>query len=130
MRKKKINREFHIFSVVSDFEIYKDGARFLTPRIMELVRAVHETGSILAASKEVHMAYPQAWNTLNALNRTAALPVVVRHHGGEKGGGTLVTPFGLRLLYRFDKLQARYDEFILDMEEGIQDLCSLPTKAK
>ncbi|MDR2791426.1 MAG: LysR family transcriptional regulator [Tannerellaceae bacterium] len=128
MEKKKKKTEFHIFSVVSDFEIYKDGARFLTPRIMDLVRAVHETGSILAASKEVHIAYPKAWNMLNTLNRAAALPVVIRNHGGEKGGGTLVTPFGLKLLHRFDKLQASYDKFILNMEEGIQDLCSLPLK--
>jgi molybdate transport system regulatory protein len=120
--KKNVNK-LHIFSIVSDFEVYKDGMRFLNPRAIELVKAVHETGSILAAAKASHMAYPQAWNLLNTVNHIANLPVVVRQHGGECGGGTIITPFGMQLVKKFEKLQARYDKFILEMEEEVQDLC-------
>ncbi|MDR3129225.1 MAG: LysR family transcriptional regulator [Tannerellaceae bacterium] len=130
MKKKKKNndKELHIFSVVSDFEISKDGVCFLTPRAVDLIKAVHETGSILAASKEARIAYPQAWNLLDTLNHISDLPVVVRQQGGIHGGGTIVTPFGMRLITRYCKLQAKYDNFILEMEKEIQDLFTFVAK--
>ncbi|MDR3127171.1 MAG: LysR family transcriptional regulator [Tannerellaceae bacterium] len=118
------NRSY-IFSIVSDLEICKDGVLFLTPRAMELVKAVHETGSILSAAKEAHVAYPQAWKLLNNLNHVSPLPVIIRLQGGTHGGGTIVTPFGRKLLAKFEKLQTKYDKFILEMEEEVQDLCDL-----
>jgi molybdate transport system regulatory protein len=124
-RKKKNSGSEYIFSVVSDLEIRKDGVRFLTPRAVELVKAVHETGSILAAAKEVHMAYPQAWDLLNSLNHVTPSPIIIRRQGGTHGGGTFVTPFGLKLVAEFDKLQKKFDTFILKLEEDVQDLYSL-----
>jgi molybdate transport system regulatory protein len=91
---------------------------------MELLKLIQTKGSILAASKAMRMSYQQAWAIVKDLNATAALPVVVRQRGGINGGGAVITAFGLKLMERFDAIQARYNRYLLDLDEAVQGLCS------
>jgi molybdate transport system regulatory protein len=81
-------------------------------------------GSILSASKELRMSYQQAWTLIKDINSTAPLPVVARQRGGANGGGAVITSFGLQLIERYEAILARYKQFLLEVDEDIQQICA------
>lgn len=113
------------FKISSRLEIDKNGACFLNARRVELLRLIHAKGSILAASKVLRMSYQQAWAVIKDINATASLPVVSRQRGGTHGGGATLTPFGLRLIARYEALQMRYSQYIAEMDTELQELCAI-----
>jgi molybdate transport system regulatory protein len=84
-----------------------DGERFFGPGRAELLNLIHETGSISKAAKSMGMSYKKAWEMVEGLNTNARKPYVIAHKGGEKGGGTAVTPAGLEMLEAYQKLSAK-----------------------
>jgi molybdate transport system regulatory protein len=112
------------FKIVTQLEINKNGVSFLSPKRIDLLKQIHVQGSILSASKDLRMSYQQAWTLIKDINSTASLPIVVRHRGGTNGGGAVITPFGLKLIERYEALQARYSQLLLDLDEEAQLLCS------
>ncbi|MDR3261917.1 MAG: LysR family transcriptional regulator [Tannerella sp.] len=105
-------------------EIEKNGACFLNPKRVELLKLIHERGSILAASKEMRMSYQQAWMVIKDINTTAPLPVVTRQRGGANGGGAVITGFGLQLIERYNRIQFRYQMYLRELDNDLQELCS------
>ena len=77
-------------------------AAAMGPGKAELVERIAETGSISGAARAMGMSYRRAWQLVEALNKDFREPVVSTAVGGERGGGTRVTPFGRRVvaLYR------------------------------
>jgi molybdate transport system regulatory protein len=112
------------FKIANWLEIEKNGGCFLNPRRVELLMLIHARGSILAASKELRMSYQQAWGIIKDINAIASLPVVTRQRGGTNGGGAIVTPFGLKMIERYQTIQKRYSLFILELDDDVQGLCS------
>jgi molybdate transport system regulatory protein len=84
-----------------------DGERFFGPGRAELLQLIHETGSISKAAKSMGMSYKKAWDMVEGLNTNARKPYVIAHKGGEKGGGTEVTPAGLEMLKAYQKLSGK-----------------------
>ncbi len=84
------------------------GPRFpaMGPGKADLVEAIHRSGSISAAARELGMSYRRAWQLADALNRSFTEPVVARAVGGASGGGASVTPYGLALVKRFRAMEA------------------------
>jgi molybdate transport system regulatory protein len=89
---------------------------------MALLRAVAEQGSITHAAKAVGLSYKGAWDAIDAMNRLAGQPLVERSTGGRRGGGTRVTPHGMRLLERFEQIDAAHRRFMALLEDGSLDL--------
>ena len=75
-----------------------DGERFFGPGRAELLQLILETGSISKAAKSMGMSYKKAWEMVDGLNSSSSKPYVIAHKGGEKGGGTEVTPAGMKML--------------------------------
>ncbi|MBP1772607.1 MAG: LysR family transcriptional regulator [Holophagaceae bacterium] len=73
----------------------------------DLLEAIHKTGSISAAARELDMSYRKAWNLVDEMNQCFRSPVVVAAKGGTKGGGAQVTPLGVEALARFREIQAK-----------------------
>jgi molybdate transport system regulatory protein len=113
------------FKIASKLEIEKNGACFLNYKRMELLKLIHTKGSILSASKEMRMSYQQAWTVIKDINATASLPVVKRQRGGANGGGAVITDFGLKMMECYDAMQLRYNQFIKDVDDDLQGLCSI-----
>jgi molybdate transport system regulatory protein len=111
------------FKITNWLEIEKNGGCFLNPRRIELLMLIHMRGSILSASKELRMSYQQAWAVIQDINAIASLPVVTRQRGGTNGGGAVVTPFGLKMIERYQALQARYSQYIQALDESVQEFC-------
>lgn len=83
---------------------FAEGER-LGPGKVSLLEAIETTGTITAAAKSLGMSYRRAWLLIeetNALFRKAAVETA---HGGTKGGGAQLTPFGREIVTRFRRIE-------------------------
>jgi molybdate transport system regulatory protein len=103
-----------------------DGALLGGRNRIELLRAVHETGSITQAAKAIGISYKAAWDAIDAMNNLAAGSVgaalVERSAGGRGGGRTALTARGLRLVDRYDEIDAMHRRFVAQLGAGATDL--------
>jgi molybdate transport system regulatory protein len=89
-----------------------DNGRFFGPGPVELLERIAETGSISMAAKEMGMSYKKAWGLINELNSQTTNPVVILQAGGEKGGGSTITPEAMELIKYHRLLRKRFAEFL------------------
>lgn len=73
----------------------------------DLLEAIHRTGSISGAARDLAMSYRKAWLLVDEMNQCFRSPVVLAIKGGLRGGGAQVTPLGLEALARFRQIQAK-----------------------
>jgi molybdate transport system regulatory protein len=85
---------------------------FLGPGPVELLERIAETGSISAAAKEMKMSYKKAWELVTTLNAQTTAPVVIPQTGGEKGGGSTITPEAIELIKYHRLLRKRFTAFL------------------
>ena len=71
------------------------------PGKIALLEAIHRTGSLSQAARDLGMSYRRGWQLLWSLNTSFRAPVVVTATGGRGGGGARVTPFGRELIDRY-----------------------------
>ncbi|WP_375447663.1 winged helix-turn-helix domain-containing protein [uncultured Fibrella sp.] len=88
--------------------------RFLGIGRMELLGHIQQTGSINKAAKAMRMSYKRAWELVQSMNKLADTPLVITQTGGEKGGGAVVTPAGVKYLAQYQALQVRFQQFLTD----------------
>lgn len=72
---------------------------------IRLLEAVGREGSISAAARAVGITYKAAWDAIDAMNNLFGRPLVEAQTGGRRGGGTSLTPDGLRLVETFHRLE-------------------------
>ena len=96
------------------------GERFFGPGPLELLEKVEETGSISHAAKAMKMSYKKAWELINHLNAQTNSPVVVPQAGGEKGGGSTLTPEGLELIKYYQALRERFKTFLAEESDDLK----------
>ena len=89
-----------------------DGERFFGPGRAELLQLIHETGSISSAARSMGMSYKKAWAMVDGMNTQGKRPYVVAQKGGQEGGGTYLTPAGLKMLAAYQKLDLQLDRLI------------------
>ncbi|HEY9000504.1 MAG TPA: ModE family transcriptional regulator [Mucilaginibacter sp.] len=97
-----------------------EGERFFGPGPLELLEKIEDTGSISNAAKAMNMSYKKAWELINHLNSQAVSPVVVPQAGGEKGGGSILTPEGLELIKYYKALRKRFKTFLENESERLK----------
>lgn len=83
----------------------REGA--LGPGKVKLMEKIDEVGSISAASRAMGMSYRRAWLLINGVNQAFRHDAVATQHGGRKGGGAGLTPFGRELISRYRAIEAR-----------------------
>ncbi len=89
-------------------------ARQVGPGKIALLRLIGERRSIAAAAREMKMSYRRAWLLIDELNSIFGQPVLTTHIGGKSYGGAELTPFGQRLIERFDAIARRTQEAVQD----------------
>lgn len=77
------------------------------PGKADLLEAIHRTGSISAAARDMGMSYRRAWDLVDTMNHCFVQPLVVTATGGSHGGGAHVTEFGFEVLHRYRELVAK-----------------------
>jgi molybdate transport system regulatory protein len=78
------------------------------PGKISLLEAIQVHGSISAAARSMGMSYRRAWVLIDELNHALTSPATSSEHGGQRGGGSALTPVGddLIRLYRAIERQA------------------------
>jgi molybdate transport system regulatory protein len=77
------------------------------PGKADLLKAIAETGSISAAARHMDMSYRRAWLLVDTMNQCFRTPLVETATGGSRGGGARVTEFGLEILERYERMEAK-----------------------
>jgi molybdate transport system regulatory protein len=71
---------------------------------LHMLEAIHRSGSIQAAAKELKMSYRAVWGRIKATEERLGAPLLVKSIGGAAGGGSQLTPLALRLVAQFREL--------------------------
>ena len=87
-----------------------------------LLRAIVEQGTLTAAARAVGISYKHAWDAISAMNTLAGQPLVERVTGGRGGGSSQLTAHGLRLLQRYEQIDATHRRFLQLLEDEGMDL--------
>jgi|SRR5450631_1606215 molybdate transport system regulatory protein len=75
------------------------------PGKVALLEAIEQTGSITSSAKKLGMSYRRAWLLVDETNRCLVRPAVQTAAGGQRGGGTSLTPVGVELVRRYRALE-------------------------
>lgn len=101
------------------------------PGKARLVGLIAESGSISAAARKMGMSYRRAWQLVEALNKSFNEPVVLTAVGGKRGGGTVVTDFGKRLIAQYHGMETKASAAIAaELEEFATHLRKPAAKRK
>lgn len=92
-------------ALVGSIALRGGGGAALTEQRVRLLEAIEAHGSLNRAAAALPMSYKSAWDALDALNRMADAPLVVRRTGGAAGGGTRLTDEGRRIVALFRALE-------------------------
>lgn len=92
--------------------IEQAGQRFFGPGPVQLLELIEETGSINQAAKKMGMSYKKAWGIINHLNTTSTIPLVITATGGQKGGGSTISPQARELITYYRELRERFRQFL------------------
>lgn len=96
----------------SSLTLLSDNQPLLLEKRIKLLEAIEQHGSISKAAKAVPMSYKAAWEAIDSINNLSSKPVVERETGGKGGGGTVVTPYGKKLIEMFYLLKKQHQLFI------------------
>lgn len=75
-----------------------------TDKRVEVLRAIHQSGSISEAARVNGVSYKAAWQAIETLSNLAGMPLLDKSVGGSGGGGAFLTPAGLQVLQAADLL--------------------------
>ncbi|CAM2138418.1 ModE molybdate transport repressor domain-containing protein [Paraburkholderia tropica] len=87
--------------------VMQDDTIALGPGKVQLLEAVREHGSISAAARSLNMSYRRAWLLMDELNRALESPATVSEHGGQSGGGSMLTPVGEEIIRLYRGIEER-----------------------
>ena len=93
----------------------------LDSRMIELLRAIEQSGSINQATKQVGLSYKGAWQMIERANNLAPKVLITTTTGGSKGGGTRLTAAGLSLLKLFTRLELQHRQFLQQLNQDLAD---------
>lgn len=84
-----------------------------------LLERIKEFGSISAAARSMKMAYKQAWQLVDSMNKQAGTPLVETFIGGKRGGGAKLTEAGEKTLKAFWTFYEDFQKFLKEEKKKI-----------
>jgi molybdate transport system regulatory protein len=98
--------------VKSKVWLEKDGKLFMGFGRATLLERIDELGSISAAARSMKLAYRNAWLWVEAMNRLAPFPLVVKSTGGSRGGYARLTEEGRKIIKEYKDKRASVRDII------------------
>ena len=77
-----------------ELRVVVDGQMVIGPVQAMLLEAIHSTGSIAAAQRQLGASYAHVWKLVAAMNEAFSPPLVEPMRGGSRGGGATLTEQG------------------------------------
>ncbi|RIZ67475.1 MAG: LysR family transcriptional regulator [Methylococcales bacterium] len=93
----------------------------LDSRMIGLLKAIEQSGSINQAAKQVGLSYKGAWQIIERANNLAPKVLITTATGGAKGGGTYLTTAGQSLLQLFTRIDEQHKQFLQKINEELAD---------
>ena len=87
----------------------------LQGRLFELLSAIDETGSLVAASKRAGLSYKGAWDMIERAVLLSPRPLIERNPGGGNDRGTRLTETGQGLLSIHRRLEAKKSKMLREL---------------
>lgn len=94
-------------------------AGILDSRIIQLLKAINDSGSLNQAAKQVGLSYKGAWQIIERANNSSPKTLVTTATGGSKGGGTALTDAGQSLIHLFEELQHSHQLFLKQLNQNL-----------
>jgi molybdate transport system regulatory protein len=91
----------------------------LDSRIIGLLKAIDQSGSINQAAKQAGLSYKGAWQMIERANNLAPKVLITTATGGSKGGGTCLTNAGQSLLLLFTRLERQHRQFLQQLNQDL-----------
>lgn len=107
------------YSIDSRLWVGSDKGMFLGEGRIDLLVSIKQHGSISKAAKSMGMSYKKAWRLVDEMNKSANVPLVNQHIGGKGGGGTTLSPTGLKAIETFQKLKKKHVKFLQSQESWL-----------
>ena len=92
------------YKIKSRIWIEIDDKIFLGEGRVKLLQSIDKTQSLSKSAKELKISYKKAWNLIDSLNKLSEKPIVIKSTGGSGGGGTVLTPYGKKIVIAFDEI--------------------------
>ena len=93
----------------------------LDSRMISLLKAIDQSGSINQAAKQTGLSYKGAWQMIERANNLAPKVLITSATGGSKGGGTCLTAAGQSLLQLFTRLEQQHRQFLLQLNQSLAE---------
>ena len=93
----------------------------LDSRMIGLLRAIEQSGSLNQAAKQAGLSYKGAWQIIERANNLAPKVLIATATGGSKGGGTRLTAAGQALLQLFTRLEQQHQAFLRQLNQSLAD---------
>jgi molybdate transport system regulatory protein len=106
-----------------------DSESRIGPGKVLLLENIHACGSISAAGRAMDMSYKRAWDLVDEINRICRQVAVERQTGGKKGGGAVLTPFGVSLVARYRKIERDAGSAVRKELQALRSDIGRPRKA-
>jgi molybdate transport system regulatory protein len=90
----------------------EEGVSILGEGKWKLLKAIERHGSLKAAVDEMGYAYRQTWQNIKDIEEKLGFAIIEKSRGGEKGGQTLLTDKGKKIVQFFDQLYGETRPFI------------------
>lgn len=91
----------------------------LDSRIIGLLAAIDQSGSINQAAKIMGLSYKGAWQMIERANLSVPRALVMTATGGNRGGGTSLSPAGKIVVALFKQLELRHHAFIQQLNADL-----------
>jgi molybdate transport system regulatory protein len=101
-----------ILKIKSKIWIETDEGILISEGRIQLLKLIESTGSLNKAAKEMNISYQKAWKLIDASNKASKEPLIATQVGGNKGGGTILTPYGKSLIDSFEAINVACWDFL------------------
>lgn len=109
------------YKIRSRIWIEFNGKVFLGEGRVMLLKSLHETKSLSKSAKELGISYKKAWNLIDSVNKNSLKPLVEKNTGGSGGGGTFLTPYGIKMIESFEKINKNCWKFLDDQLSEVKE---------
>ncbi|WP_081209165.1 winged helix-turn-helix domain-containing protein [Salegentibacter sediminis] len=98
--------------------VENEDEKFYGPGPNELIKRIQKEGSLSKAAGQMDMSYKKAWDLVQRLNKHSTEPWVILKKGGSHGGGAEITPYALKVIREYEKLEQKISE-LLEQEQDL-----------
>jgi len=107
------------------WRFHRDGDSRALEVTLDLLSDIRATGKISVGAQRAGMSYRHAWNLIEKWSDYFGTPLVER----RQGSGTRLTPFGEKLVWAAERLEARLRPLLQNLAQELQAEVNLPPAA-